>query len=883
MNECDGSDGTGRRTCRLILLAALALAGCDSSDDDGAGGGVSPGSQGFVDRARAVELDRVELHAGHVPEGEGGERVQVDPSGLRSGDLVTISVYVENVGELEDYAIEVQLLPESIYSRLSPGDTLGEVVNEAVNALEGEGIVTLGTVRLEGLGAGLVAGDLRTKLPTLVADATYRIAVSAPLAFLADGGEIDADAAALVPVLIDERVLSIARLERPRVEFAGDVHLDSEEAFAVLEAGVGFDEERYSIDPLFSTSVTVDLASFRDTEEVALSLVQVRSDGGELPMGLLGFDANGTPRVGGEARFPISSDGMSATVLPLVAHAPPDTYRALLEEATPIANIADADPPAATFRVSMSALEDGRAVGAARTTLVTLPLVSVPGRERVQRPGDLIRFTVLRAGVTNELCASVFFDIDTQLLGEVDSKQSIGFTRCPEPDRSFAPTLWRYDPETKQIVNIQSNRDGDSFCVTAEDTGPPIEGPRRPIAPKASAALPVVPLNPNEVILTGCHGQADEDWPARRFQLQRFELEGRRIRLAGYPAYLRLDASGATPVLGLTYVASEATDFHRDADGLDVGDDGRLLSVGKFYEHTLGSRDTAQARVSYGAEAFVDYLPVIGFTARGSASIGVSLFSRSLELVEVSFDARRHLPKKLALTGRSYPDRVVGNGATVKVNLADYEVVDQGSIVESEVTEFYTTENVGEVMAGALDVPVEEQTYTRLNHRMEEGFVRSTVLVVGIPVTVKGGVSGRIDLALSLAAPDVGLDVRTGQGFELGGYLSAEVDALVASAGIEGEIRFVDQTLDFTAAGGFATSQAEPTRLAFDARSFMDSGLKLVKGKVSAFAEYPDKCWCFPIPFKMKRVQSTLYQSGYLFERDGRVFSADIGSAIIDY
>jgi len=425
--------------------------------------------------------------------------------------------------------------------------------------------------------------------------------------------------------------------------------------------------------------------------------------------------------------------------------------------------------------------------------------------------------------------------------------------------------LWRYDTATKQFINKVKDIDGNNYCITAIN---------RPVIVLPGSGSSTT--NITDIKLTKCIQPSPSQIGSPIFtSTQKFEFEGDKLKSS--KGYLRVDFINVTNTNDL----AAASDFFRDTNGIHIDQDGRLFYVGKFYDRPWGNAEEAQVRLSYGGESFVDYMPVLGTTTQGHATLSASLFGESANLLDSSFAIKRYFPKKLSIAGKNSSNVVVGNGAELKIDVAGFAALELGGIVEKTITETYNpADEVGNVLLGVPDIT--DQTATPVEYKMNVEFVQTTIIVAIIPVTIEGGVDGSVNVEIKLTAPGVGVGVAVKETFILGGFLNAKLDALVVAAGIEGKLDVIDQDLTFSANGGFNTDLQTPTKLTFDIGSSLLAKLKLLKGELSAFVEYRKICLCKSVGQKVSK-NKVIYSSKYLFNESWEVYSGQVNATVIEY
>ncbi|VAW53593.1 hypothetical protein MNBD_GAMMA06-236 [hydrothermal vent metagenome] len=853
-----------------LLMMLTACGGGGNGDGNGTSESNSvESSPDFIAKAEAVNFSRIRLYKGHINEDEIEQLsreplAELDTSNLSSGDLITIHVEFEITGEIENYSLGAQLVPESIFSLFNPGDTIGDIVSDKADEQQGEGLIELGGAFIDEIKPGILHGVIFAKLPILTQDSVYKIAVNPVLQFLSSGKEINTSDLEIVPVLIDDRELTISKLDEVSVKIINTPDLTIKNDFTQLEIGGNFDENGYSVDPVFQTSVEVDLTTLGESEEIVLSLSWTNQGGTSFPLGLLSSDAEGNEIISEKARFKIEQTGVTSVVIPVVAYAPIKAKTALLKQATDIKDVADEEVPTAEFGLDVFYVEGGNDVSAGTTYSLFLPLVRQPNQLQVLAAVDVINYTVLRARKINGVCLGFIPDIDTGLLS-VGSDFFIKASTCPEnPNAGF---LWRYDSPTKQLISKIKDTDGDSYCITAIKSF--IIGALKDGGNSAFG----------DVKLRKCAPPTFISFPptTQQFEFIGDEISGRTIMLSN-GSYLDVD-EGSQNVSVQINNAQFASNFFTNP-GVQIDNDGRVFYVGKFYNNSWGNANLAQASLNYGGESYMDYMPVIGATTQGNATLSASLFGANANLLDTRFILKKYLSKKTSTFGKNYPDVKVGNGAVFKIDVTGFAALQLGNDIEEKtITETFDPLSItGDVFDNL--VSIEDLEKDLFDNKLEETFLDKTFTIGVIPVNIKGGIEGNVKVAVELSTPNIGFDLGVKQTLDLSGFLSAEVTIYLATVGLEGKIEAVDQSLDFSANSGFNSTSL--TTISFDIGSSLDAELKLLKGKVTAFLEYPKFCWCKKGVKKVKK-EKVLYSSPYLFQDKWQVYSASKSAIVIDF
>ncbi|MCK4708997.1 MAG: hypothetical protein KAU21_10310, partial [Gammaproteobacteria bacterium] len=297
--------------------------------------------------------------------------------------------------------------------------------------------------------------------------------------------------------------------------------------------------------------------------------------------------------------------------------------------------------------------------------------------------------------------------------------------------------------------------------------------------------------------------------------------------------------------------------------------------VGKSYDRGWGSVDTARVKLSYGGDTQLDYIPVLGATTEGHAALTASMFGKTVDLLAFNFTHKRYLSKQITLVSGNTKPVQIGNGAELKMDVLGRTAKTFGEIKTKTITESYALDTQVEAMLDvelSLEPAVNIDIGSNLHFDMHEEFLDFVFTVVVIPVHIKGGIDGLIDVTGKLTSTTevIGIDALISEKLDLGGYLSADVLEVVT---ITGDIIVINQALDFNANGHFSLTADLPPALSFDASSSLTAELNLLKGKVTASVQYPSPCWCAP-PWKMKTKDKVLYSSPYLFESKWTIYSA---------
>ncbi|MCK4709358.1 MAG: hypothetical protein KAU21_12130, partial [Gammaproteobacteria bacterium] len=264
----------------LLLLVACGGGGSGSNSNET---NLVESNPEFLAKAEAVSFSQLRLYPGHVS--ETGGLTELDVNNLASGDLITVEVEFSVTDTLTDYSVAVQLVPLSIFSQLDQGNTIGEIVN--ADTQQGEDFIELGGAYVDQIQSGVIHVVIHAKLPILEQDTVYKVLVTPSLAYLASGKDINNDDVNSVPVFFDDRELTISKLDAVSVKIVETADFIVDNEFTQLEIGGAIDANGFSVEPLFQTSIEVDITSFTESEEVVLSLSWVQPGGDSFPLGLL--------------------------------------------------------------------------------------------------------------------------------------------------------------------------------------------------------------------------------------------------------------------------------------------------------------------------------------------------------------------------------------------------------------------------------------------------------------------------------------------------------------------------------------------------------------------------------------------------------------------
>jgi len=189
----------------------------------------------FVEKAEAITFEGINLYEGHV-DAEDPNNINLDIANLQSGDLITIDIEFDVESGVDEYAFAYQLVPKSLVDQLDEGSTMGEVVKQNYVATEGETSILFGSVLITEIISGQTNhAILQTKIPALAQDIDYQVIVSADVGFLTIEQEPQIEELALSPILIDDRILSIAMLENVLVKVFTPPELLDKNEFTHLE------------------------------------------------------------------------------------------------------------------------------------------------------------------------------------------------------------------------------------------------------------------------------------------------------------------------------------------------------------------------------------------------------------------------------------------------------------------------------------------------------------------------------------------------------------------------------------------------------------------------------------------------------------------------
>jgi hypothetical protein len=806
----------------------------------------------FVEKTEIVSINQVNLFENHI-DIDDRDAVSLDVSTLRSGDLFTVDVEFD-ISDLlvDDFIFSVQLMPESVVSQFEIGTTLGEVIIRDYVADEGEEIINLGVAQAIVENTGTHHAVLQTKIPALSQDIDYRLVITPDFSFLASGEPLQREELALTPIFIKPEILNIQQLDGVILNVIENPKLLNTNDFTHVEIASTFDSNGFSSKPIFQTHLEVDVTSFNENETLELSLNWTTSKGDTFELGLMSIDENGETTVTEKPQFQVARDGAKSVQIPILAFLTESAHADMLAFSTSIRDIADQTPESANFVLSVASIENNTSGVEPLTFDLNLPMVKQDLRPTIQSDSDIIKYTVLRAGNTNSACLQAIPDIDSGFFTP-NISVTIQAVACSAGENQ----LWRYDFQTSQLIHKITDENGNNFC------------------------LEMFGLNilPDTYRLSPCRFDPVNINIGRSAQRFLFE-SGEPIIGEQVPLYLDVNFSNATvQSVSLTQEESEAPNFFSDSEGVDIDRNGRLFYVGDFSELSIGNAEFAQAGINYGGEAYIDYQPVAGIGATGSAELFVSFFEQTLELASASFDYQRHLSKQLtSLSGNISPVEVK-NGKEAKFVLLGVETT-LGEMETSTITESYNPlENLATFLTAEED-PEEIADIDLGNDDFDQELFSSVLVVFGVPVTLEGRVEGELTLKGSLnELQPFGLSADLESKMLLEATLSASVDAFIASAGLEGTVTVIDKTFSFDQSGQFSASDdfalLEP-EIKFSAEANLELELDILKGKVVLFGEFPKPCVCFDL-FKMVRKEKTLFESDSLFSYDNNFIE---GSAV---
>lgn len=806
---------------QFIALSALtiSLVSCGG----GGGGGdtnVIASNPEFLAKSAAVNFSQINLYEGHVSL-TNRDLTSLDVGSLNSGELISIGIEFEVSAPQEDYFLSVELVPESVIDALQPGDTLGEISNNDITSLKNVNIINLGSAYIDNIKPGALSAIVHAKLPTLGADKKYRIVVLPSLAFLALDNEIAESDMDTVPLLIDDEILTISKLDNIAVKLINIPDLTKNNAFTQLEVGGKFDANGYSIDPLFQTSIQVDISTFNPSEKVSLSLTWLSPSGVEFPLGLLSTDDNNEPIITEKAQFTIDASDSAFIAISVVAYASERTQGALLKESININDIADNDALNAEFSLQVFYDDEGSEVSAGNAYSLSLPLVRQDNRVIKNTVEEAVGFKVLRAGTLNNAClAASGLGIDSGLFAN-DSTNTINAVNCIGGKDNM---LWRYDSATKHIVSKVTDLAGNNYCIAIFDSNG---------------------VTKNDYHLVECQYASGIGSVVMPVSSQRYNFEGNKIKAEGANGYLGVIFSGDPVKEVQIQSAVDAPDFFTDTNGLNLSTTGRLFHAEKFDAPEWGDARFVSAKLSYGAEAFVDYLPILGSTTQGHVTFTGTLFGHDNDIIDFQFALKKHFLKKLSFSGQNSPDVKVENGALLSLKVAGFEGYVTGSLTEKTITETYSAQTPVEDIIANAEIPDFDDIDIKpdvLSYSITEELFKFTYWGLVIPIEITGGISSGANVSGLLSSPGVGLELELKQILTLGGYLNAKANLWLASAELNGDVTLLSQTLNFGTSGGFSAAlplAGQDAALALEFEASLDATMKALKAELTYTLNYP--------------------------------------------
>ncbi len=844
----------------------------------------------YVQKAQSISLNSLNLYQGHV-EIENPEIISLSVDNLQSGDLITIDIEFDAESEVDEYAFAFQLVPTSLVIQLDEGNTMGEVVKQDHLANNGEESISLGSILVEEINHGKTNhAVLHTKLPALAQDIDYQVIVSADINFLASGKEPQLEELALSPILIDEQILKISRLDSVLVKVIDPPKLLEKNEFTHLEIEGNFGANGYSVRPIFETSIEVDVTSFNQSERIELSMNWLTSKGDTVALGLISSDDVGNPMINDKAIFKIARNGGSSISVPVVAYVTEAGQSEMLAFATSIRDIADKDPESGRFVLNINYIENGNSVDTGTSYEFDLPLVSQDLRAIKLADTDIINFAVLRAGTLTNACLTLplgALDIDSGFLA-VDSVNDVVPEKCENPGLPGKRKLWRYDVSTKQFIIQSKDIEGNNYCLTAIDDSV--------FAPKDASNRTPIPFGDfREIRLERCEFDVSTPFspvaPGTAIHTQRFELVENKVKLIMNNHFLNVrdDLFAPFAPIDVELIVDETTssDFFRDTDGLDLDENGRVYNTSDSSIKIAGIEDIAALKLSYSGDAYVDYKPVAGMTVEGKAGLSLNLFGEEITLVGASFTHKRYLSKQLtSLAGNIYPVSV-GNGSLAKFTLLGLEST-RGEIVTSEIDQSYNpAENLNTYLQELVDEVNDIGTVDLGNDNFDEELFSIPTSIAGIPFTITGSVEGDLSLKGSLNQQGFGLNADLESKMAISAVLTAELNLGIAKPGVEGTIEIISKRLTFDSGAEFKAVEpaiALRPQINFDVHSSLTFDLKALKGDVVAFVKYRSLNFFSDDFMKIVRREKTLYSSGYLLElpKPITLFNGEISAQVID-
>lgn len=800
---------------RFIALSALIISIVSCGGDGDGNNDVIASNPEFLAKSEAVTFNRINLYKGHASLAD-RDLTALDVGNLSSGELITIDIEFEVSDSQEDYFLSVELVPESVIDALKSGSTLGEISNNDISSLKDVGNINLGSAYVDNIKPGLLNAIVHAKLPTLGADKKYRIVVAPSLAYLASGKEIAESDTHTVPLLIDDRTLTISKLEEISIKLINVPALTKNNEFTQLEIGGKFDVNGYSIDPLFQTSIQIDLSTFNPSEKVSLSLTWISPSGIEFPLGLLSTDAQEEPIIANKAQFTIGASDSTFINISVVAYAPIKTQAELLKQSISINDIADENALNAEFSLQVFYDDNGSEVSAGNAYSLSLPLVSQGNRVIESTVDEAVGFQVLRAGGLNTAClATSGLDIDLGLLAN-DSTNTINAVNCIG---GRANMLWRYDSATKHIISKVTDFDGNNYCIAIFDSNGLIRNDYHLVECRYASGIWGMPVNS-----------------------QRFYFEGNKIKAEGANGYLGVIFSGLPVKEVQIQSEADAPEFFTNTNGLDLSTTGRLFHAEKFDEEEWGDERFVSAKLSYGGEAFVDYFPILGSTTQGHVTFSGALFGQNKDIIDFQFALKKHFPKKLSFTGQNSPDVDVENGAVISLKVAGFEGYIKGGLTEKTITETYSPQTIVGIIIDEVpdfdDITIEGPDV--LSFSVSEELVNFTYRGLIIPIEISSGINSGAAVEGLLSSPGVGLNLKLAQTFTIGGYLNAKADVYLASAELNADVTLLSQELNFVTGGGFkAALPPQNTALALEFNTSLKATIKALKADLTYTLNYP--------------------------------------------
>ncbi len=821
----------------------------------------------FVARAAAASLSDIRLLEGHVAEGTLAK--EVDMGSQRSGERVTVDIAFSVDAGQNGYVLTAFLVPAEIVQTWKPGDLLGDVVTSGATEPDPQDLVELGAGRVDSITPGQMHLRIPVELPVLAEDRLWRIVVTPNIDFLTGDRDPAPQDLKRLPLLVDDQDLRVRRLETTRVELVEQPTPLADAAFTRLEVAERFDAKGVSVEPVFQTSISVDVTSFQPEEELLLSMDYVAPGGARFAMRLLEPDQGGSPLLKTQSRIRVPNAEGAVIRLPVVAHAPLETQKAMLKQAIPIHRVGRDTVPDGRFELSIVRVTAGQEELLGEPIPFLLPMVSQDSRAVALADDDLVGFSVLRAGSTSLACLSIppgTLDIDSGKL-PVDTSVFITVRSCDVVQQEMR---WRHDNFTQQFINEVTDSEGNSYCLTGVNET--VNNGNRPQAAGRHENF----FNLNELKLERCafhqNSPGNFEPPGTPTASQAFEFDGDKVMLTLNGRYIRVSGIGTAQVDAfLSDGLADATDIFTNANGSHVDSDGRMFYAGKFDSFGLGDEDFARVDFDFGGEAYLDYLPIIGTTAQGGANLSITLLGQSFDLVRAQATHQRYLSKMTSPTlGNPFPVEV-GDGAEARFEILGL-VSKTGEIRKRTVTSsFVSGDQVADALGANTDA-IQFEGFDFGDDEFDKGLFSTTFVVFVVPVTIDSGVRGSYSFKTDPDSSAFGISLAAQEKLALSGYLDASVNAVVGKVTISGTVEFISQTLDFTADGGF--SDRSPTltqpRLGFDLSTALDMELELLKGEVKARLSY----WT---PWGKRTRNRTLYTSGYLFDNDWSLFS-DVSS-----